>query len=172
MCFTVSKRPTEKTISKWISSRARRMGFKRHDIEDVQQQILLVLMDFEFNPEKSNGASGQTAITAVIDRQLRQYRRTRNRYTDHVTGSENMPRHVVDSSYGVDQATHISMLADLAKARTLLSPIEQQISDALADGQSINEIAKTMKMNWHTVNKHVASIRDCLESLGLDQRAH
>jgi hypothetical protein len=27
-------------------------------------------------------------------------------------------------------------------------------------------------MNWHTVNKHVASIRDCLESLGLDQRAH
>jgi DNA-binding NarL/FixJ family response regulator len=148
------------------------MGFKRHDIEDVQQQILLVLMGFEYNPEKSNGASGQTAITAVIDRQLRQYRRTRNRYTDHVTGSENMPRHVVDSSYGVDQATHISMLADLAKARTLLSPIEQQISDALADGQSINEIAKTMKMNWHTVNKHVASIRDCLESLGLDQRAH
>ena len=50
MCITVSKRPTEKTISKWISSRARRMGFKRHDIEDVQQQILLVLMDFEFNP--------------------------------------------------------------------------------------------------------------------------
>ena len=120
----------------------------------------------------SDLASGQTAITAVIDRQLRHYRRTRNRYTDHVTGSENMPRHVVDSSYGVDQATHISMLADLAKARTLLSPIEQQISDALADGQSINEIAKTMKMNWHTVNKHVASIRDCLESLGLDQRAH
>jgi hypothetical protein len=27
------------------------------------------------------------------------------------------------------------MLADLAKARTLLSPIEQEISDALADGQ-------------------------------------
>ena len=64
MCITVSKRPTEKTISKWISSRARRMGFKRHDIEDVQQQILLVLMDFEFNPEKSNGASGQTASSS------------------------------------------------------------------------------------------------------------
>jgi DNA-binding NarL/FixJ family response regulator len=61
------------------------------------------------------------------------------------------------------------MSADLALARTLLSPVEREICDALADGQSVNAIAKNMGMNWHTVKKHVDTIRDCLESLGMDE---
>ena len=69
MSTTKSNRPTERNIAKWISSRARRMGFRGHDIEDVQQQIMLVLMDFRLDAEKANGASSQTAITSVIDRQ-------------------------------------------------------------------------------------------------------
>jgi DNA-binding NarL/FixJ family response regulator len=169
MCSNLSNRPSEKTISKWISSRARRMGFQRQDLDDLQQQILLALMDFQFDPERSNGASERTAITSVIDRQLRQFRRTRKRYMGHVAGSEHMPDQVIDSSYGTDQSAHIGMSADLALARTLLSPVEREICDALADGQSVNAIAKNMGMNWHTVKKHVDTIRDCLESLGMDE---
>ena len=166
MCITVSKRPTEKTISKWISSRARRMGFKRHDIEDVQQQILLVLMDFEFNPEKSNGASGQTAITAVIDRQLRKIRRTRTRHVDRLGCSEDLPTDLQDDYglAGVHQARHAT---DIGVAMKKLCPTARAICEQLSEGQSINEIANRMGVSWHTVNKHLATIRECFASVGL-----
>ena len=171
MSTTKSNRPTERNIAKWISSRARRMGFRGHDIEDVQQQIMLVLMDFELDAEKANGASSQTAITSVIDRQLRFMRRTRLRYSDRVSGSENLPSDVVDGSYGVDSIKQINMSEDLAKARSQLSPLAQSICDALSDGQSINEIARTMGLSWHTIHKHVDAIRECFASFGLSDMA-
>jgi len=162
-----SNQPSEENIAKWISSRARRMGFRGHDIEDIQQQIRLVLMEFEFDNEKANGASSRTAITSVIDRQLRFMRRTRLRYNDHVTGSESLPSDVVDASCAVDAVKHINMSEDLAIARSQLSPLAQRICDALSDGQSINEIAQAIGLSWHTVNKHVATIRECFASFGL-----
>jgi DNA-binding CsgD family transcriptional regulator len=171
MCINVCKRPTEKTIAKWIADRARRMGFRGHDIEDVQQQILMVLMDFEFSPDKSNGASIRTAITSIIDRQLRFMRRTRLRYSDHVSGSENLPSDVADTSHGVNASRRISLLEDLATARSQLSPLSQSICDALSEGHSINEIAQTMGISWHTVQKHVGTIRECFASFGLGNMA-
>ena len=110
-------------------------------------------------------------ITAVIDRQLRCILRSRLRYTNRITGSENIPSEVIDSSYGINTARHISLLEDLAIARSHLSPMAQQICDALADGQSINEIAKSMGMSWHTVHKHVDAIRECFASHGLSDMA-
>jgi ATP/maltotriose-dependent transcriptional regulator MalT len=163
--------PTQKTITKWIASRARRMGFRGHDIEDIQQQILMVLMDFQFDPEKSNGASNRTAITAVIDRQLRCIRRSRSRYENRITGSENIRSEVIDTSFGTNAARHVSMSEDLAIARSHLSPRAQQICDALADGQSINEIAHQMQLSWHTIRKHVEAIRECFAALGLGDLA-
>jgi len=166
-----SHRPTEKNIAKWILSRARRMGFRRHDIEDVQQQIMMVLMDFEFDSEKSNGASLRTAITAIIDRQLRYIRRSRLRYTDRVTGSENIPSEVIDTSYATNATKRFSMSEDLAIARSRLSPLAQRICDALSEGQSIHEISQSMHLNWHTIRKHVDAIRECFASLGLSDLA-
>jgi hypothetical protein len=167
----ISHPPSQKSINKWIASRARRMGFRGHDIEDVQQQILMVLMDFEFDPEKSNGGSYRTAVTAVIDRQLRCIRRSRLRYADRVTGSENIPSDVIDTSHGVNAARHVSVLEDLAIARSHLSPTAQQICDALSDGRSINEIAQQMELSWHTIRKHVDAIRECFAALGLSDLA-
>jgi len=159
---------SNKAISKWIATRARRMGFKRHDIEDVQQQIMLVLMDFQFDPERTNGASEQTVITSVIDRQLRKLKRSKNRYGEHVAGSEDLPSDVEDDSFGAEATTHVNMAQDIAIARSQLTEFEQLICDALAQGLSINEIAKNMDINWHTVNKHVAKIRERFQSVGLD----
>jgi DNA-binding CsgD family transcriptional regulator len=171
MSTSTNHPPNQKTITKWIASRARRMGFRGHDIEDVQQQILMVLIAFQFDPEKSNGASNRTVITAVIDRQLRCILRSRLRYANRITGSENIPSEVIDTSYGINTARHISMLEDLAIARSHLSPTAQQICDALADGQSINEIAQQLELSWHTIRKHVDAIRECFSSLGLSDLA-
>jgi hypothetical protein len=52
------------------------MGFRRQDLDDVQQQVSIALLQFNFDEARSNGASERTAITAVIDRQLRKIRRS------------------------------------------------------------------------------------------------
>jgi len=98
-------------------------------------------------------------------------RRTRLRYSDRVSGSENLPSDVVDGSYGVDSPKQINMSEDLAMARSQLSPLAQSICDALSDGQSINEIARMMGLSWHTIQKHVDAIRECFASFGLSDMA-
>jgi hypothetical protein len=66
-------------VEKWkvalILRRAIRMGFRRHDLEDVQQQVVVELLAFTFDPAKSNGASETTVITALIDNTLKTIRR-------------------------------------------------------------------------------------------------
>ena len=65
----------EPVLQKWqsdlIIARARRMGFRGHDLLDAQQEVALAVMLFRFDLAKSNGAAETTALTALIDRQLK-----------------------------------------------------------------------------------------------------
>lgn len=54
---------------KLITRRARRMGFRDFELDDAQQQTVLALLHFRFDPARANGACESTAVTAVIDRQ-------------------------------------------------------------------------------------------------------
>jgi integrase len=98
----------DKSKLAWINSRARRMGFRRQDLDDVQQQVSIALLQFTFDPSKSNGASERTAITAVIDRQLRKIRRTRTRHVDRLGCSEDLPTDLQDNAIDRDDARWLS----------------------------------------------------------------
>jgi DNA-binding NarL/FixJ family response regulator len=63
------------------------------------------------------------------------------------------------------------MLADVTAARSTLCEVSQRICDALAQGQSINEIAQSLNMSWHTVRKHIDAIRERFIEVGLDEKA-
>jgi DNA-binding CsgD family transcriptional regulator len=52
-----------------------------------------------------------------------------------------------------------------------LCPTARAICEQLSEGQSINEIANRMGVSWHTVNKHLATIRECFASVGLSELA-
>ena len=54
-----------------IKSRARLQGFRRHSLEDAVQEVALVVLEFEYDAEKSNGATETTALVTVIDRRLK-----------------------------------------------------------------------------------------------------
>ncbi len=151
-----------------IAARARRLGFRRQDIEDAQQQIVLVLMDFRFDAAKSNGATEKTVITAIIDRQLLAIRRSRRRYASHVAGSEHIPLDVADATDSKTSQRQFAMMVDLEKARTHLSSEAREICDSLAGGSSLNAIAEQMGLSWHTVRRQVVQIRQCFVRLGID----
>ena len=60
---------------------AKRLGIRRHDLEDVQQEIVLDVLDFRFDAAKSNGACERTALTSLIDRRLMTMLRGKRRYS-------------------------------------------------------------------------------------------
>jgi DNA-binding NarL/FixJ family response regulator len=69
---------------------------------------------------------------------------------------------------GVHQARHAT---DIGVAMKKLCPTARVICEQLSEGQSINEIANRMGVSWHTVNKHLATIRECFASVGLSELA-
>jgi DNA-directed RNA polymerase specialized sigma24 family protein len=154
----------------WINSRARRMGFHRQDLDDVQQQVSLALLHFTFDPAKANGATERTAITAVIDRQLRKMRRTRRRHADELSGSENIPDDLIDPTASASLQC-VGQATDIDIAMQKLCPTAKVICQHLAQGQSINEISRRLGVSWHTVDRMIANIRQSFEQVGLDDVA-
>ena len=152
-------------IEKWkvnlIIHRAKRCGFRPHEIPDALQEAVLVVLDFEYDPGHANGATERTALTTVIDNRLRKMKRAAARYRMHV------------ERFGL-QANEFSAeevdprVVDVASAVADLSPREQQVCRGLADGLSVAQMAKWMGCGWHTVDRIIRRLRQRFEELGLE----
>src|SRR5690606_35105821 len=118
-------------IEKWkvdlILARAKRVGFRRHDLEDAQQQIVPVVLRFAFEPERSNGASEATALVALIDHQLITMRRARDRYARRVSPLEESSRGEELALTVPGDGPCIAKSVDVRDAVTDLPPLTQQI---------------------------------------------
>jgi DNA-directed RNA polymerase specialized sigma24 family protein len=143
-----------------IVQRAKRHGFKPHEIPDALQEVVLVLLEFQYDPDQANGATERTALTTVIDNRLRKMKRSAARYRKHL------------ECLGQD-ATELSreevnpLAIDVASVVTDLSEREQLICRGLADGLSKAELAKQMGCGWHTIDRIVRGLRNRFEQLGL-----
>jgi len=151
-----------------ILARAKRMGFRRHDLEDAQQRIVLAMLRFEFDETRSNGATEVTALVAVIDHQLITMKRAKDRYAqrvgqrDEVFGGDDVSPPTPCDGVNTAQAM------DIRQAVADLPPLAQQICQALSEGLSTHEIACRHGIGWHTVRRQVRGIRRYFEHLGLD----
>ena len=154
-----------------VKSRARIMGFRRHDLEDAVQEVLLSVLEFEYDVEKSNGATETTALTTVIDRKLVSLKRVERRHskiaqwaTDELAakcqGFEDGP-FVED-----DSAEHRLSSEEVASIIATMDDDMQQVCRLLMDGQTENAIAEQLGMGWQRVARLVSLIRERLEAAG------
>jgi len=152
-----------------IRMRAKRLGIRRHDLEDAQQEIVLDVLDFRFDAAKSNGACERTALTSLIDRRLMTMLRAKRRYAQRVhslpTTTEDGPDEHEPFTEPIPQQ---QLAMDVREAVDSLSAEEQTICRLLADGESITEIARQLGRSWHTVNRIVGRVRTHFERIGLD----
>ena len=163
-------------VERWkvnlVVSRAKRMGFRDHDLDDVQQQIVPQVKAFTFDADRSNRATEATALVALIDRQLLLIRRKAMRYQKHLDRIGAMCCVDEQSSQAqcpLRQCEEVALLVlDVRESIAKLSPREQLICDRLADGQSIEQIARHLGCGWHTIQRSVARIRKHFQSIGLD----
>jgi len=143
-----------------IVGRAKCMGFRNDEIPDIQQEIILDVLEFRYDPTKSNGAKERTALQTLIDNRLRHIRRTTMREKAKVERIRDQIRQSCDDA---EQQCAL----DVHDAVAALSPREQVVCRALAEGRSKHEIAKQMGWGWHTVDRLVRRIRDHFEKVGL-----
>lgn len=150
-----------------ILGRARLMGFRRHDLEDVQQEIVLDLLDFRFDPARSNGATETTVLTSLVDRRLRTIRRSRRRYEQQIERMK-ADAAAAEGCPPCEDADPDGLALDVRCAVATLPAEEQSLCLALSRGDSISQVARDLGCSWHAANRMVGQIRRRFAAAGLD----
>jgi len=161
----------EQEVPRLVVSRARRMHIDRDEIDDLLQQIVPKLAKFEYDPSRSRGASRTTAMTAVIDRQIKAYLRAKNRYQkciervkvmsgDSASGRPGRPHHIT-------QLDLVDLRLDLATAMATLSARDRMICHGMGDRLPVTVIAEQVGCGRDTVSRAIVRIREVFTAAGL-----
>ncbi|MCL2649233.1 MAG: hypothetical protein FWD61_19920 [Phycisphaerales bacterium] len=149
-----------------IKRRARRLGFRRDDLDDLQQQIVPHLLSFTFDPANANGASEETALVTLIDNQLITIVRAQSSYRRHVKPLNQDDDEETPPSAIYHESPDLTL--DVQQAMAALSPRERTICTALSEGRPLSEIAQLLQCDWHTVQGNIQNIRAHFQNLDLE----
>jgi hypothetical protein len=165
------RNPYGSMIEDWkvemVAERARRMGFRRDEIDDVLQQIVPVLM--RFRPTGANGAGERTAFGTVIERRLTSLRRGRMYGERRLR--EYRGNHVEADFLDLDQMDHERRFGLGEWVRTAvagLPSVEQAVCGALAAGRSQEAVAAQMGITRYALANMIKEIRGRLAAQGID----
>ena len=156
-----------------IKSRARLMGFRGHDLEDAVQEVMLAVLEFQYDPEMPDGGTETTALTTVIDRRLKLLKRSQRRYAgliDRATQQLAVDHKGLDDGPIIDDhsAENLVESAEVASALDGLDAETLQVAVLLMEGETQNAIADQLGMGWQRVARLTGLIRERLEAAGLN----
>jgi DNA-directed RNA polymerase specialized sigma24 family protein len=151
-------------IEKWkvdlIVTRAKRMRFRAHQLPDVLQDIVPVLRDFVYDPDRADGATERTALSVVIDNHLKKRRRSEQRYQARI---ERLREKTTEPRFDEIDVRAI----DVEIAVSALPEWEQTVCRGLARGWSKRRIARELGCSHYTLNRIMAGLREHFRAIGL-----
>lgn len=149
-----------------IRSRAVRLGIRRHDLEDAIQDVILDLLEFNPDPDKTNGASESTVLVAVIDRRLMEWLRSRKRYKGMIErcGAMLPSEEELLADSGIEGS---DTLMDVTTLVSGLPEFEQRVARMLTEGHTATSIARELGVDRRVTNAAVEGIRTRFEEAGL-----
>ena len=155
-----------------IVARAKRQGFREHEIEDAQQEVIIDLLSFVYDPVKSNGAAEKTVLTALIDKKLKSMKRgaaRRKKHEDKYSDLQGAVGGYVEPILckNGDQK-RASMASDLQYGIGALDARSRTICYALSEGKSRASIAKTMGLTRYQLDEVINGIRLKFEGMELE----
>ena len=152
-------------------ARIKAMRFPRSDWPDLMQELAILIIGFEYDPNHGNGAKEETALFAAMNRHLLFLMRGRCRDRK---GFEQYLRSLgihEDGSYiGPDPCFEIDIPLgmDVRRAIQGLTPFDQAVARELANGMNRGAIARKLDCDWKTVNKAARRIAAHFQDLGID----
>lgn len=152
-------------------SRIKALGFAEDDWPDLMQDLAVVILEFEYDFARSNGATEQTVLYAVINRHL--LHRMRNLYRDRARFVEYLHSRGIhdDGSYlGPDPCTETDygLGPDVEQALSGLSRFDRDVATGLAAGVSKAALARKLGCEWNTVHKAARRIARHFRAAGID----
>ncbi|MGE3808278.1 MAG: hypothetical protein AB7K24_26760 [Gemmataceae bacterium] len=147
-----------------LGQRAKRLGFREDELPDLQQEIVFDIISFQFDPAKSNGATEATALTAVIDRRLKTFLRTKCRYQSRIERLQNGQHGELESR----QADQDQLALDVRDVIARLPEREQLICKRLLEGHCLNHIVEELRCSWPTLKRLLVGIRRSFREQGLE----
>jgi len=152
-------------------SRLKAMGFPKRDWPDLMQELAILIIKFDYDPNHANGATEQTALYAAINRHLlflmRGRCRDRQRFDRylrslgiHEDGTYVGPEPCIEVDYALSM--------DVERGIAGLSQFDQAVAKGLAAGMTKAGVARKLGCEWNTVNKAVRRIREHFEEMGID----
>jgi len=141
-------------------SRAKKLGFKRHDLEDAVQEMVILALGFVFEPSRSNGLSEEQALSGLFDRRLIDMRKKRTRQANRIEDvpTDERPDH---------KASYLDRDVDVRMAMQYLGQRQQRICRALFENRTHAEIMADEKMNNYELNLELQTIQSCFITAGL-----
>ncbi|MAX26605.1 MAG: hypothetical protein CMJ19_19095 [Phycisphaeraceae bacterium] len=155
------------TVANLVIRRALRLGINSDEIEDLQQKIVPKLTRFLFKPERSNGASLNTVLTSVIDRQLFSYLRARKRYQQRIERLRNINYLKTVQPRPVPPTQVSDMRMDIESVMAKLTERDRNICIGLSHGHTIKDIAKQVGCGRDTVSRAIQRMRKTFTDAGL-----
>jgi DNA-directed RNA polymerase specialized sigma24 family protein len=142
--------------------RARRMRLRDDELDDVIQELVLTMLDIEFDDDHADGATERTMLTSVIDRQLCKMRRSAARRQD----LEQQVAIPADATY---DDSHVQLRLDVETVLGAVDDEHRRVGNLLSQGYSKAAIAKQLGCGWHTVDRIVSDIRKKFEAHGFGE---
>ena len=142
--------------------RARRMGFREDQLDDVIQDLVIVLMDIEYDVLRANGASEKTMLTSVIDLQLYKMRRSNYR-------RECLEQSVALGGDETYDNSDVERRADVESVVANMDDQQRRVCELLSQGYSKAAIAEKLGCSWYIIEQTVSDIRVRLEERGFGE---
>lgn len=162
-------------VERWkvdlITARARKKGFRTDEIDDAEQEIVPAIIGFVYDPEKSNGATETTALTALIDRQLTFIQRGRARRHKHEQRYRELSGVTVGRPAELledDHRRYVALKMDVQATVARLSPMQQAVCAGLLHDEARRRIAKRLGISRYGLDRLIDGIRDRFKDADLD----
>ena len=150
-----------------IRLRAIQFGLTRHDLEDAVQEIMVDLLEFTPDPEKTNGACESTILIAVIDRRLMEWLRTRKRYQNMVDRCADLSP--ANAEIIPEALSRVDTCFDVQETIAGLPEFEQSVCQLLSAGNSVFAIARELNCDRRHVQQAMETIRARMADAGLGE---
>ena len=159
-------------IEKWkvdiVRDRARLRRFGDEEINDAMQDVVPALLAFRYDPERSNGASERTAVTALVDRRLSFIQRGHaRRIKRQERYAPLLEKDGCTSAAMPNIAGPAALRMDVQDAVSRLTPREQAVCAALARGETCSAIARELAVSRRHLNGMIRHIRGQFRNVGL-----
>lgn len=149
-------------------NRIRAWGFPKHEWDDLLQGMVIHMAAFRYDPAKSNGAKESTVLYALVNHQLAQAARAKNRRATFLERYK-AALGAVDGAgeEALSYRENVALQMDVREAVNALPARERFVCRELLHGEQPVGIARKLGCHPETVRRCIRRIRTSFDALGL-----